>query len=58
MVRFCHWDICQSLFSLELSLPCAVLVRFCSEGDNTSDAIELAAYFDQWKRVVIIGHYD
>ena len=37
---------------LSLGLPCTVLLRFVSEGDNTPDAIELALYLNQWKKWV------
>ena len=29
-----------------------MLLSFCSEGDNTSEAIQLALYFDEWKALV------
>ncbi|XP_012260673.2 proteasome assembly chaperone 2 [Athalia rosae] len=33
---------------LKIKIPCIVLLRFCSEGDNVPDAVELASYLDQW----------
>ncbi|XP_046488655.1 proteasome assembly chaperone 2 [Neodiprion pinetum] len=33
---------------VENHIPCAVLLRFCSEGDNIPDAMELANYLNQW----------
>ncbi|XP_077264703.1 proteasome assembly chaperone 2 [Temnothorax americanus] len=33
-------------------IPCAVLFKFCSEGDNIEDAIALVCYLNQWIRVL------
>ncbi|XP_011882768.1 PREDICTED: proteasome assembly chaperone 2-like [Vollenhovia emeryi] len=33
-------------------VPCAVLFKFCSEGDNIEDAVALVCYLDQWMRVL------
>lgn len=32
----------------KINIPCAILLRFCSEGDNIPDGIELANYLNQW----------
>lgn len=34
------------------NIPCAVLFKFCSEGDNIADAIALVCYLNQWIRVL------
>ncbi|XP_014489292.1 PREDICTED: proteasome assembly chaperone 2 [Dinoponera quadriceps] len=34
------------------NIPCAVLFKFCSEGDNIADAVALVYYLDQWIRVL------
>ena len=33
-------------------IPCAVLLRFCSEGDNIPDALDLFNYLNQWMSLV------
>lgn len=33
---------------VNINIPCAILLRFCSEGDNIPDALDLANYIDQW----------
>lgn len=40
----------KSLYDVlaKINIPSAVLLRFCSEGDNIPDAIELANYLDRW----------
>lgn len=40
----------KSIFNFlsDAKIPCAVLFKFCSEGDNTSDALLLVHYLDQW----------
>ena len=35
-----------------------VLLKFCSEGDNTQDAIQLALYLNQWKNWVNTSNYN
>lgn len=30
------------------NIPCVILLKFCSEGDNIPDALELANYVDGW----------
>lgn len=34
------------------NIPCAILFKFCSEGDNIADAIALVCYLNQWIRVL------
>ncbi|XP_043470421.1 proteasome assembly chaperone 2 [Leptopilina heterotoma] len=37
-------------------IPCAVLLKFCSEGDNIPDAIDLLNYLNQW--LLILSNND
>ena len=41
----------RALFSEEEGVCTTVLVRFCSEGDNTGEATDLALYLNRWKRL-------
>lgn len=34
------------------NIPLAVLLTFCSEGDNIPDAINLASYLNQWLQLI------
>lgn len=36
----------------DANIPCAILFKFCSEGDNIVDAIALVCYLDQWIQVL------
>lgn len=40
----------KSLFNFlsDADIPCAILFKFCSEGDNIEDAIALVHYLNQW----------
>ena len=40
-----------AVFSEEKDVPATVLVRFCSEGDNTGEATDLALYLNRWKKL-------
>lgn len=44
----------KSIFNFlsEANIPCAILFKFCSEGDNIEDAVALVCYLDQWIRVL------
>jgi len=44
----------KSLFNFlsNADIPCAVLFKFCSEGDNVEDAIALVCYLNQWIHVL------
>jgi len=44
----------RSIFNFlsDADIPCAILFKFCSEGDNTDDAVALVCYLDQWIRVL------
>lgn len=44
----------KSLFNFlsDANIPCAILFKFCSEGDNIEDAIALVCYLDQWIHVL------
>ncbi|XP_071555668.1 proteasome assembly chaperone 2 [Temnothorax nylanderi] len=44
----------KSLFKFlsDADVPCAILFKFCSEGDNIEDAIALVCYLNQWIRVL------
>ncbi|XP_024870121.1 proteasome assembly chaperone 2-like [Temnothorax curvispinosus] len=44
----------KSLFKFlsDADIPCAVLFKFCSEGDNIEDAIALVRYLNEWIRVL------
>lgn len=33
-------------------IPCAVLLKFCSEGDNIPDAIDLLNYLNKWLSII------
>lgn len=37
-------------------IPCAVLLKFCSEGDNIPDALDLLDYLNQW--LLILSNND
>lgn len=39
-------------FLSSADIPCAILFKFCSEGDNIADAIALTCYLNQWIRVL------
>lgn len=43
----------KSIFSFlsDAGIPCAVLFKFCSEGDNIVDAVALVCYLNQWIKV-------
>lgn len=40
----------KSIFNFlsQANIPCAILFKFCSEGDNIADAIALVCYLNQW----------
>ena len=40
------------IFSCREDIPLAVLLTFCSEGDNMSDAVNLFLYLNDWLKVV------
>ena len=40
-----------AIYSEERGVPATVLVRFCSEGDNTGEATDLALYLNRWKNL-------
>ncbi|XP_012528686.1 proteasome assembly chaperone 2 [Monomorium pharaonis] len=44
----------KSLFNFlsDTNIPCAILFKFCSEGDNIEDAIALVCYLNQWIHVL------
>ncbi|KAL0117806.1 hypothetical protein PUN28_008892 [Cardiocondyla obscurior] len=44
----------KSLFTFlsGANVPCAVLFKFCSEGDNREDAVALVQYLNQWIRIL------
>lgn len=44
----------KSMFNFlsNADIPCAVLFKYCSEGDNIADAIDLVCYLDQWIQVL------
>ncbi|EZA54950.1 hypothetical protein DMN91_009442 [Ooceraea biroi] len=44
----------KSIFTFlsNANVPCAVLFKFCSEGDNIADAVALACYLNQWINVL------
>lgn len=44
----------KSIFNFlsRANIPCAILFKFCSEGDNIPDAIALVCYFNQWIHVL------
>ncbi|KAL6267950.1 hypothetical protein P5V15_001018 [Pogonomyrmex californicus] len=39
-------------FLSNADIPCTILFKFCSEGDNIEDAIALVRYLDQWIHVL------
>jgi len=39
-------DLFEALSSAKI--PCAILLKFCSEGNNSPDAKELASFLNQW----------
>ena len=39
-------------FSCRDEVPLAVLLTFCSEGDNKSDAVNLFLYLNDWLKIV------
>jgi len=39
-------------FSCREDIPLAVLLTFCSEGDNISDAVNLFLYVNDWLKLV------
>ncbi|KYQ54387.1 Proteasome assembly chaperone 2 [Trachymyrmex zeteki] len=44
----------KSIFNFlsNADIPCAILFKFCSEGDNIEDAIALVCYLNQWIHVL------
>lgn len=44
----------KTLFELlqNNSIPSLVLLKFCSEGDNIPDAVELTNYLNQWLKII------
>lgn len=40
----------KSIFNFlsHANIPCAILFKFCSEGDNIADAVALVYYLNQW----------
>lgn len=50
----------RSIFNFfsNANIPCAVLFKFCSEGDNITDAIALVCYLDQWIQVLGLNNDD
>ncbi|EFN70549.1 Proteasome assembly chaperone 2 [Camponotus floridanus] len=44
----------KSIFNFlsHADIPCAILFKFCSEGDNIADAVALVCYLNQWIRVL------
>lgn len=44
----------KSIFNFlsHANIPCAILFKFCSEGDNIADAIALVCYLNQWIQVL------
>lgn len=44
----------KSIFNFlsHANIPCAILFKFCSEGDNIADAVALVYYLNQWIRVL------
>ena len=40
-----------AIYSEERGVPATVLVRFCSEGDDTGEATDLALYLNRWKNL-------
>ncbi|KAG5337429.1 PSMG2 protein, partial [Acromyrmex charruanus] len=45
----------RSIFNFlsNTDIPCAILFKFCSEGDNIEDAIALVCYLNQW--ICVLG---
>jgi len=39
-------------FLCDANIPCIILFKFCSEGDNIADAVTLMYYLNQWINVV------
>jgi proteasome assembly chaperone 2 len=44
----------KSIFNFlsDANIPCIILFKFCSEGDNIADAITLVYYLNQWINVL------
>lgn len=44
----------KSIFNFlsNAEIPCAILFKFCSEGDNIEDAVALVCYLNQWIHVL------
>ncbi|KAJ8686307.1 hypothetical protein QAD02_022101 [Eretmocerus hayati] len=36
-------------------IPCLILLKFCSEGDNVPDAVELVNYLNQWLKLLSVN---
>ncbi len=48
-----HFINCMGFFfRKECDLDVTVLMKFCSEGDNAIDAMQLVQYYDQWMKQV------
>lgn len=56
MLLVWSFDNCSEIFCFPFSckddIPLAVLLTFCSEGDNISDAVNLFLYLNDWLKMV------